>query len=569
MYDINTRNIKKGLSSYFTFLLLSLLFVVIFGSMIVSKFLTVKSLDAEVISTSVDVGEHYDDEGALMYLPVYHYIVNGVEYACPSSISSNIYPGDDNKTVYYNSKNPAKCMTEYSKSNSYFYYIGLGVAIIFVLFTAFNMLKINKRLKAVEELKQHGKLVKNLPYRMEATGTSVSSTSNFGFMRVSNNSPLLRPVVDYTLSNGSTVTLYGDARYDRRTFDADGMVDLVIDENVYKVVQEIFDMYGNKGMSTIKIADELNRRNIVPPAVYMNMPCTKRKCKNPSGEYVWLRTTIGNMLKNQTYLGYVVSGKREQISPKIKKGRQKKKEEFIVIKNMHDPIIDEELWKKVQDRFNSFNTDNKKKYNYILKGMVYCGECGNSLKVTNTEKRKKRTIHFYCIHYKEGERDFSFGVYLSKIDKVIKDILKDIIKNYLDTDEIIDKIVNGILKDDKVESKISNLQNIITQNRLQIKNQYIMKTNGDITLEQFLKFKEEKNNLIEKNEKIIEQLNVKYDKDSLIKLVKEKYESFTEDEEVFNIVVKELIEKIILYRDRTIKINFKFKKLDSYSIKLY
>ena len=101
---------------------------------------------------------------------------------------------------------------------------------------------------------------------------------------------------------------------------------LVIDENVYKVVQEIFDMYGNKGMSTIKIADELNRRNIVPPAVYMNMPCTKRKCKNPSGEYVWLRTTIGNILKNQTYLGYVVSGKKEQISPKIKKGRQKKKE---------------------------------------------------------------------------------------------------------------------------------------------------------------------------------------------------------------------------------------------------
>ena len=155
------------------------------------------------------------------------------------------------------------------------------------------------------------------------------------------------------------------------------------------------------------------------------------------------------------------------------------------------------------------------------------------------------------------------------IPLLIKDILKDIIKNYLDTDEIINKIVDGILKDDKVKSKISNLQNIITQNRLQIKNQYIMKTKGDITLEQFLKFKEEKDNLIEKSEKIIEQLNVKYDKDSLIKLVKEKYESFTEDEEVFNIVVKELIEKIILYRDRTIKINFKFKKLDSYSIKLY
>lgn len=40
---------------------------------------------------------------------------------------------------------------------------------------------------------------------------------------------------------------------------------LIIDENVYKIVQEIFDMYANQGMSTIKIADELNRRNITPP----------------------------------------------------------------------------------------------------------------------------------------------------------------------------------------------------------------------------------------------------------------------------------------------------------------
>ena len=126
-------------------------------------------------------------------------------------------------------------------------------------------------------------------------------------------------------------------------------------------------------------------------------------------------------------------------------------------------------------------------YDGVYKNLIYCGECGNSLKVTNAEKREKRIIHFYCVHYKEGERDFSFGIYLSRIDKVIKDILKDIIKSYLDINEIIDKIVNGILKDDKVESKISNLQNIITQNRLQIKNQYIMKTKGDITLEQLRK----------------------------------------------------------------------------------
>lgn len=40
---------------------------------------------------------------------------------------------------------------------------------------------------------------------------------------------------------------------------------LIIDKKVYRIVQEIFDMYGNQGMSTVKIADELNKRNITPP----------------------------------------------------------------------------------------------------------------------------------------------------------------------------------------------------------------------------------------------------------------------------------------------------------------
>ena len=84
---------------------------------------------------------------------------------------------------------------------------------------------------------------------------------------------------------------------------------LVIDENVSYIVQEIFDMYANKGMSTIKIADELNNRNITPPGIYMKMPSTRKNLnsKNPDGRYLWLRTQIGSMLKNQVYIGNVVS----------------------------------------------------------------------------------------------------------------------------------------------------------------------------------------------------------------------------------------------------------------------
>ena len=53
-----------------------------------------------------------------MYSPVYTYEVNGKTYKCESTSSSSIYPSNDNKKVYYDSKNPSNCMTKYSKSGN-------------------------------------------------------------------------------------------------------------------------------------------------------------------------------------------------------------------------------------------------------------------------------------------------------------------------------------------------------------------------------------------------------------------------------------------------------------------
>lgn len=78
---------------------------------------------------------------------------------------------------------------------------------------------------------------------------------------------------------------------------------LIPDEYSSKIIKEIFDMYVNKGMSTIKIADELNRREIEPPAVYLKIPTyMKKKSVNPNGRYVWLRAQIGKILRNEVYL---------------------------------------------------------------------------------------------------------------------------------------------------------------------------------------------------------------------------------------------------------------------------
>lgn len=219
MYDINTKNVKKGKNFYLGFLAIGLLFLILLGGIIISNYAKLNSLDSTTTSTKVVVNSHINDKGSTLYSPTYYYIVDENEYSCSSNSSSSINPGTSNKKVYYDSKNPSNCMTEYSKSSNNILLIVMLLPLLFIAVAIINMRKISKRVTIINELNKKGKLVKNLPYHLENTGMSV------------NHVQIQKPVVEYTLPSGSTITLYGDPRHDKKIADADGMVDLVIDEN--------------------------------------------------------------------------------------------------------------------------------------------------------------------------------------------------------------------------------------------------------------------------------------------------------------------------------------------------
>lgn len=219
MYDIDISIVKKGKGFYFSFLAVGVLFLLIIGGILIFSYVKLVSLDSKTISTRVEANLHYEEDGGEMYSPIYYYEVNGKSYSCPSQFSSSVNPGIENKTVYYDSKNPSDCMTEYSNTANYILLAFLILPITFIVFSVIYIRKISKRVRKVQELNQKGKLIKNLPYHLENTGMFVNGVS------------ILRPVVDYLLPSGITIPLYGDPRHDGKVFDADGMVDLVIDEN--------------------------------------------------------------------------------------------------------------------------------------------------------------------------------------------------------------------------------------------------------------------------------------------------------------------------------------------------
>lgn len=236
MYDINLKNVKKSKNFFRIFLIGGLLFVLILGGIVVSTILKSFSMDSEVMSVSVDIDSYVDDDGEMMYSPIYTYVVNDERYTCKANSYSSSKPSDKNAMVKYNSKDPSSCMTSTDNKTVLFFALFLFIPVIFIIVGIKGIGRVNKRVATINELNIKGKLVKGLPYTLERTNIEVNGT------------PLMKIAINYTLSTGETVKLYGEPIHDGKTSDADGAVDLLIDEanpSNYFIDFEINRLSGN------------------------------------------------------------------------------------------------------------------------------------------------------------------------------------------------------------------------------------------------------------------------------------------------------------------------------------
>lgn len=353
---------------------------------------------------------------------------------------------------------------------------------------------------------------------------------------------------------------------------------LVIDEYASNIVKEIFNMYVNKGMSPAKIADELNRREVLAPAVYLKIPTyMKRESSNPNGKYLWLRTQIGKILKNEVYIGNVVGRKFQKISHKIAKVRTTNPDEYIIVENMHEPIIDVNTWNKAQEKIKNKHITRTRKYSHPLKGLVFCKECGGIATLrcrTETRKTGKewRADYFICsnsnvskqkckckqirVDYIENEVK---SLLKREIEKIIysKEELKEIYRNsQIDIKTEICKLTKQLKKykdelkfdnDDLAEIYRDKVQRIITE--YDFKMLYKKKT-------------EERDKIsikIQELELEIKELENKLEDIDIEKIIKNSKEILNL-ENITKEMYEKLIEKIGFNSEKKIYIKFKFSK---------
>src|SRR5699024_10589283 len=97
-------------------------------------------------------------------------------------------------------------------------------------------------------------------------------------------------------------------------------------------------------------------------------------------ESTWSAGMILRILKNPIYMGVLEQGKVTTPSYKVKKLVEKPREEWAVVENHHEAIIDRFDFESVQKVLAmDTRTSVGGKAVELFSGMVYCGECGASM----------------------------------------------------------------------------------------------------------------------------------------------------------------------------------------------
>ena len=118
---------------------------------------------------------------------------------------------------------------------------------------------------------------------------------------------------------------------------------IIIDEAVAPIVRRIFAM-ALDGVSCRQIAATLNEEGVPTPATYCGWNMGRK------GPYagLWSSERISDMLQNETYIGNMVQGRQVKISYKSKKCLHQDRNNWVVVEDTHEPLIDAESFRKVR-----------------------------------------------------------------------------------------------------------------------------------------------------------------------------------------------------------------------------
>ncbi|MDR2569585.1 MAG: recombinase family protein [Oscillospiraceae bacterium] len=164
---------------------------------------------------------------------------------------------------------------------------------------------------------------------------------------------------------------------------------LIPDELAAPIIRKIFELRAS-GLGYNALARRLNEEGITSPRDYYYQ---QRDSVNQRREaHCWTNVTVKGLILNEVYIGHMVSMKQGTKSYKSPKMVAKPKEEWIRVENTHEPLIEMELWEKVQALAEKRHISRPKKDGErasIFSGLMVCADCGMRMRHATQRKTRK------------------------------------------------------------------------------------------------------------------------------------------------------------------------------------
>ena len=207
--------------------------------------------------------------------------------------------------------------------------------------------------------------------------------------------------------------------------DPDNPKRWIVDDEAALVVKRIYSMTLD-GLGTEQIAAQLEKDGILTPRAYWLQKGVKRPGKGKQLPPTrWNSSTITKILSLQEYCGDILNFKTYSKSYKNKKRIDNDRENWVVFKDVHEPIIDRAVWEQVQQkrgtRRRRRTNDGEKN---MFSGLLVCADCGNNLHY-HFNQGNPEIKYFNCSNYK-GNRGTCTSTHYVRVDFLEQVVLGEI-----------------------------------------------------------------------------------------------------------------------------------------------
>ena len=206
----------------------------------------------------------------------------------------------------------------------------------------------------------------------------------------------IRQVFDYKRRDGQYIGSFAPYGYAKASEDKHK---LVVDPEAAEVVKLIYTLF-LQGTSKRALALYLNEHDISSPAAY-------RKSRGlPAGrgseDSMWAVGTVSAILTNGIYTGDLIQGRRRVKSYKVHDVEAVPEEDWVVVPNTHEAIIDKDTFAKVQAHLKrDTRSAPQKRELHLFSGFLKCADCGRAVIRC---RGKNNNVYYACSTYKNYSR---------------------------------------------------------------------------------------------------------------------------------------------------------------------